>query len=84
MIQSLKIEILSDDFTEVCWENLTSNLVNKSLFSILKSQIMEKWIDIHARAFVNTYIQCLKRNYSGKRKAILSKKAEPSTRKKLE
>lgn len=48
------------------YENLTSNLLNKSLFSILKSQIMEKWIDIHARAFVNTYMQCLKRLFRQK------------------
>ena len=45
---------------------------------------MEKWIDISARAFVNAYIQRLKRNYSEKRKAILSKKGEPSMRKTLE
>ena len=37
---------------------------------------MEKWIDIRARAFVNTCIQRLKKNYSDKRKAILSKKGE--------
>ena len=82
--EPLKIAILSDDFTEVCWENFTCNLVNKSLSSILKSQIVEKWIDIRARAFVNTYIQRLKRNYSDKKKAILSKKGEPSMRKTLE
>ena len=82
--EPLKIAILNDDFTEVCWENLTCKLVNKSLCSILKSQIVEKWIDISARAFVNAYIQRLKRNYSDKRKAILSKKGEPSMRKTLE
>ena len=82
--EPLKIAILNDDFTEASWENLTCNLVNKSLSSILKGQIVEKWIDIRARAFVNTYIQRLKRNYSDKRKAILSKKGEPSMRKTLE
>ena len=45
---------------------------------------MEKWIDIRTRAFVNTYTQRLKRNYSDKRKAILSKKGEPSMTKTLE
>ena len=33
--ETLKTEILNDDFTEVCWE--TCNLVNKSLSSVLKS-----------------------------------------------
>ena len=36
LCEPLKIAILNDYFTEVCWENLTCNLVNKSLCSILK------------------------------------------------
>ena len=28
--ETIKIEILNDDFTDICWENLTSNFVNKS------------------------------------------------------
>ena len=74
--ETLKIAISNDDFSKVCWENLTCNLVNKSLCPILKSQIMEKCIDIRARVFINTYIQRLKRNYSDKRKGISSKKRE--------
>ena len=32
--ETLRIAILNDNFTEVCSENLTCHIANKSLFSI--------------------------------------------------
>ena len=61
LAEALKINILNDAFTEPCWENLTSKLVNKSLSYVLKSQIMEKWIDIRAREFVNNMYNVLRK-----------------------
>ena len=62
------------------WNILSRNMDNIKLSNVLKNQVINKWIDIRANAFVLCYIQVIKRAIGEKK---LSKKAEPALRKTL-
>ena len=71
------------------WESLSRLMPNRKLASLLRSQILSKWIDIRARSFVDTYVQIVKNKLRDlKKKNIetnvkVSKKAQPAMRKTL-
>ena len=80
-------EIKKSTLIHQYWESLSRNLPNKVLANLLKEQIITKWIDIRAHAFVKAYVQMLRRNLSKtndeKKSKMLSKSAEPALRKTL-
>ena len=64
------------------WEKLCRNIDNEKLKELLRNQFINKWIDIRARAYVNAYLQIVKRvNNKQSEKLKLSKIAEPALRK---
>jgi len=67
------------------WVTLSINLGNESSNQILKNQILQKWIDIRVRSYVNCYVQIVKRmvNKLNGEQRKLSSKAEPALRKTL-
>ena len=80
-------EVKKSTMVDQYWESLSRNIPNKTLSQSLKDQIINKWVDIRAHAFVKCYVQMLKRklakepdNASG---VSLSKAAEPALRKTL-
>ena len=80
----LLVEIEQATFLKDCWQRLSKNLESIELSNYLYSQIIEKWIDIRAQAFVNAYIQLVKRAANKKKiETKASKKAEPALRKTL-
>ena len=69
------------------WDNLTRTFSNKQVTEKIKIQILKKWINMRAHAFVDCWLQILRRNMSKeaaeKRKKKISDKGEPSLRKQL-
>ena len=83
-------ELTKDNLVNLAWETLSRNLANKSLSDILKKQIIVKWVDLRAKAYVSAYVQIIRRRLaklSSEKKAkstvVISKKAEPAMRKTL-
>ena len=68
------------------WDSMCRHIPHNDLQQVLKKQFVSKWIDLRAKAFVNCYVQVVKRHAKkskgGKLKSF-SKKAEPAMRKKL-
>ena len=83
-------KLAKDNFINLGWDTISRHLGNKDLSKILKKQIIRKWVDITAKAYVNAYVQTVKRKLNSlskekkeKMTVQLSKKAEPAMRKKL-
>jgi len=78
-------KIVNNIFVILGWDTVSRNLSNKDLSKIILKQIIDKWIDIRARAFVDSYVQILKRTVAKNKamKTVLSKKSEPAMRKTL-
>ena len=53
-------ELERDTLIGEAWETIARYLVNRNLSNVLKLQIIKKWVDIHAKAFVASYIQVVK------------------------
>ena len=64
---------------EVCWHNITRNISHLSVKKMIKKEILLKWINIRANAFVKSWIQMIKRKGS----MAITRKGEPSLRKSL-
>ena len=78
--QKLEENSLIDNY----WESLTRYLPSEDLKKTLKKQIIMKWIDIRARAFVQSLVQIIKRKVSmNQSETTVSKKTEPAMRKTL-
>lgn len=77
-------EFENSSLIDVSWCNLTRSLDNKELCSKLKTEIFNKWINIRAKAFLDSWLsmQKLRAADSGKKQSI-SNKSEPSLRKSL-
>ena len=78
-----------DNLVNLSWDAFARNLPNNALSKLLKKQVIEKWVDIRARSFVNVYVQTVKRRLSNltaeerRKKATLSTQSEVALRKKL-
>ena len=75
-------KLTSNELIDKSWSSLTRNLESDMLAATLKIIIMKKWIGMRARAFVNSWIQAVKRQ-SIKTGKVVSDKSEPSLRKTL-
>ena len=84
-------EVLLDDFSnssliDLSWTALTRKIENKDLCMKLKTEVLNKWINIRAKSFLNAWLAIqklrLEKVKTGKKDA-LSNKAEPSLRKSL-
>ena len=78
-------ELKKSQLINTYWDSLARNLPSKQLKDVLKTQIINKWIDIRVRAFVSSYVLLLKRTLVKQKnpeslKIQLSKKGEPSMR----
>ncbi|XP_057311592.1 uncharacterized protein LOC130649343 [Hydractinia symbiolongicarpus] len=83
-------ELMKDSLIDQAWVILSRYLGNEKLSKILKAQIIKKWCDIRAKAYVTAYIQVVRRKLASlasekkeKLTVVLSKKGEPAMRKKL-
>ena len=77
-------KVLENSAINQLWESLARHLVNEQLKIVLKDQIIRKWVDIRANAFVTTYVQITKlKMRKEKRESTLSRASEPSLRKTL-
>ena len=67
------------------WEGLTRNMPNKQLADHLLHQVLSKWVDIRANAFVKTFLLILKRNIGNATSKQKNKnlKSQPAMRKTL-
>ena len=69
------------------WDNLTRQFSNKQLTEKLKIKILTKWVNLRAHAFVDCWLQILRRKLSKstdeKKKKKIADKGEPSLRKRL-
>ena len=78
-------EILQNYLVEIYWQSLAHYLPSEQLANTLKLQIVEKWIDIRARAFLLCYVQLLKRKIASPTiKNVMSTRTEPGMRKTLQ
>ena len=77
----------SSSLIQDAWENLTNKISNKPLATKLLHKIFNKWVNIRVHAFVNVWIQSMKRKASWehdkKKKKNISEKGEPALRKTL-
>ena len=83
---AIQEKIEDTSFILYYWEKLASDLPNKSLADLLFREIIRKWVDIRAKAFVSSYIAIIKRQQAKSKtskKGKLSKSKEPSMRKTL-
>ena len=87
---SLACKIKENKTVNMYWDTICRHLNNDKLKILLKEQIIEKWIDIRARSFVNAYMQMIRRKLNkltkeqkGKKTVKVSKLAEPAMRKTL-
>ena len=79
-------ELQNSSFISSGWDSVSRMLPNRQLAHVLMNQIIEKWVDIRARSFVDSYIQLVKRSIAKNKvdsNIKLSKKGEQSMRKKL-
>lgn len=81
-------ELESSCLIDSGWSIVARNIGNESLKKMLKKHVLDKWVDIKARSYVNCYIQILKRMVEkrkddDKAKKKPSSKAEPALRKTL-
>ena len=82
----LQKKLEENSLIEHYWESLTRYMPNDDLKKTLKKQIIMKWIDIRARAFVQSFVQIVKRKASmkqGATKTTVSQITEPAMRKTL-
>lgn len=68
---------MRDTLIDQAWVILSRNLGNENLSKILKAQIIKKWCDIRAKAYVTASEK------KEKMTVELSKKGAPAMRKKL-
>ena len=59
------------------WDKLTRNIDNRSLVQVLLKLIVNKWVNLRARAFAEAWVDIMKAQFKDR----ISKKAEPSMRK---
>ena len=84
-------ELLHEKLEEInmindLWENLTRHLPNKQLTDHLLHEVLSKWFDIRANAFVKTFVLAFKRkmdNMLNDKKKQQLRSSEPATRKTL-
>ena len=82
-------ELAKSNIVDTTWDSVSRLMPNRNLANIIKKQLINKWIDIKARSYVDTYVQLVKRNLAkskmdkNKSKVKVSKKTEPAMRKKL-
>lgn len=85
--EGILAELHSSKIIANAWESLARKCANLQISNLLKKQFLRKWVDIRGHAFVNTYIQIVKRKLSSLKekgkKDKLSSAAEPSLRKTL-
>ena len=68
------------------WECVARNLENQESAKYLMEQVIDKWIDIRIRSFVNRFMLILKRKLAKghlPRTTILAQKAEAAMRRTL-
>ena len=83
-------ELRKHSLVDIYWDTLSRHVGNKKLVKHLKEQVISRWVDIRAKAYVKTYVQIVKRKLNSlaadKKKnstVELSSKGEPAMRKKL-
>ena len=54
----------ANPFIQNLWDTLTKDVCNKYLTEKLKLQILKKWTNIRINAFVNAYVQMIRRKAS--------------------
>jgi len=81
----IKDKLESDNLVISAWESISRLMPCRNLAKSLYLEVITKWIDIRAKAFVSSYVQIIKLTIRrNKNKTVeLSKKAEPSMRKTL-
>lgn len=68
----------------LAWDRLSRAIDNSKLKTLLKKQIIDKWVDIRARSFVKSYVQIVRKSTrNDKEKDGPSVATEPSLRKTL-
>ena len=88
----IQTELEKHSLIDEIWDTISRNIGNEKLKSHLKQEIITRWVDIRAKAYVNAYVQIVKRrlnNLKSKDKETadkvkkLSAKGEPAMRKTL-
>ena len=61
-VKEVILETLNPNaFIQNLWDTLTKDFCNKHLTEKLKLQILKKWTNIRINAFVNAYVQIMRR-----------------------
>ena len=90
MREIFKVKLKAVSEVSVIWVSLSKKMPNKQLSNNIFTQIIEKWIDLRAYAYVTAFVQILKTKINSLTKDMKEiysvkpiKKAEPAFRKTL-
>ena len=88
MREAIHCKLQDSKLINDAWESISRMLPNRKLADVIKKQILQKWVDNRAKAFVNAYVLLVKRTLSkkaadAKSKVELSKQGAQSMRKTL-